>query len=324
MINPEIYKKLNTLIDYTVNKTLEETNGLKEIKILENNVLFVNIILMKKNEKLKEKVKSDLVRMVKLDLGFSGIKFQFDYYQLDKKFIFISSGKGGVGKSTVAALLALYMKDKGFDIGLVDADIYGPSLSLILNINDAEMKGNKDEQIYPYNYDGIEYISVDLFTKEDPLMLRGPMLGKMLEMFFNDVLWSNKLEYIIVDMPPGTGDVALDLNDLCPNNKTLLVTTPNVDASKVAIKAGLGAMKINQEILGIVENMSYYLNPVNKERLYIFGTEGSKLVSQKLNKPILARLPIIPNQNIEILKNNDIIKNEFDNIINEILKEEEV
>lgn len=324
MINPEIYKKLNTLTDYTVNKTLGETNGLKEIKILENNVLFVNILLMKKNEKLKDKVKSDLVRMVKLDLGFSGIKFQFDYYQLDKKFIFISSGKGGVGKSTVAALLALYMKDKGFDIGLVDADIYGPSLSLILNINDAEMKGNKDEQIYPYNYDGIEYISVDLFTKEDPLMLRGPMLGKMLEMFFNDVLWSNKLEYIIVDMPPGTGDVALDLNDLCPNNKTLLVTTPNVDASKVAIKAGLGAMKINQEILGIVENMSYYLNPVNKERLYIFGTEGSKLVSQKLNKPILARLPIIPNQNIEILKNNDIIKNEFDNIINEILKEEEV
>jgi len=248
----------------------------------------------------REKVLSrNIAKIVKLDSGFKGLKLSIEKKIVERessttKYITVTSGKGGVGKSSVSANLAVSLARLGKKVGIIDADIYGPSLPQIFGINEPTITMNEKQKIVPMStVDGVYIISTDFLTEDDlPLMWRGPMLGRMLGHFFNDVVWDDDFDFIIVDLPPGTGDIPLDLKNFIPDAKAIVVTTPNKMASNIAIKSGMMAKHLGHDILGVVENMSYYLNPATNSEDKIFGSGGGNFVATSLETELLAEIPI--------------------------------
>lgn len=172
------------------------------------------------------------------------------------EFLAIASGKGGVGKSTVSVNLAVALARLGKKVGLIDADIYGFSVPDMMGITVRPTV--KGEKIIPVERFGVKVISMGFFVEENaPVIWRGPMLGKMLNNFFHEVEWG-ELDYLLLDLPPGTGDVALDIHTMLPSCKEIIVTTPHPTAAFVAARAGAMALQTDHEVLGVVENMSYY------------------------------------------------------------------
>lgn len=171
-------------------------------------------------------------------------------------FIAIASGKGGVGKSTVTVNLAVALARKGKKVGLIDADIYGFSIPDMMGIEEGPIV--EEGTIIPVERFGVKVMSMGFFIRENsPVIWRGPMLGKMLRQFFSDVGWG-ELDYMLLDLPPGTGDVALDVHQMLPHSKEIIVTTPHATAAFVAARAGSMALQTEHEILGVIENMAYY------------------------------------------------------------------
>ena len=301
MEKQKIQAALEKLVDPTSNKTLKETNGVKFISI-EDDEKIVNLViaLEKIEDKIKHQMTRNIAKVIKIDLKYHGVKVDFELLKRsdsilakDKKvkYIGIASGKGGVGKSTVAANLALALNRLGKHVAIIDADIYGSSIPTIFDMDVHLPKADENEKIIPFNERNIEIISTEFFMKADtPLMWRGPMLGKMLNHFFYDVKWNDNLEYIIVDLPPGTGDVAIDIQKLIPECEILIVTTPHASASHVAVKAGFAAKELNHKILGVIENMSYFKHEDTK--ISIFGEGGGKIVADKLETDLIAQIPI--------------------------------
>ncbi|WP_425451984.1 Mrp/NBP35 family ATP-binding protein [Bacillus taeanensis] len=212
--------------------------------------------------------------------------------------IAVTSGKGGVGKSTVAANLALSLAEQGKRVALIDLDIYGFSIPKLLNITSRPKTING--KIIPVGAHGLSVMSMGFLVKEnEPIVWRGPMLGKMLEHFFNDVIWG-ELDYTILDLPPGTGDVALDMHQMLPQCKEIIVTTPHEAAAHVAERAGTMAIKTKHEILGVVENMAYFQPPESEKKYYLFGKGGGQKLAHTLGTEVLASLPLeIPNEDGE-------------------------
>ncbi|HEY0827881.1 MAG TPA: Mrp/NBP35 family ATP-binding protein, partial [Bacilli bacterium] len=204
-------------------------------------------------------------------------------------FIAVASGKGGVGKSTVTVNLAVALARKGKKVGLIDADIYGFSVPDMMGIE--ERPEMDDNLINPIESHGVKVISMGFFVEENaPVIWRGPMLGKMLRNFFNEVSWGD-LDYVLLDLPPGTGDVALDVHQMIPQSKEILVTTPHATAAFVAARAGAMAKHTNHEILGVVENMAYYVTESgNKD--YIFGRGGGAKLAEEMQTELLAQIPL--------------------------------
>ncbi|MCL1991007.1 MAG: Mrp/NBP35 family ATP-binding protein [Defluviitaleaceae bacterium] len=254
---------------------------------------------------LDDKVQKDLSRqvakIVKLDYKYKGVKLSIEAPKVKveraetkTRFITVTSGKGGVGKSTVSANLAVALARTGKKVGIIDADVYGPSLPKIFGITDPKMSMTEDQKIIPMKTeDGVTIISTEFLTPDDkPLMWRGPLLSRMLEHFFDDVIWEEDLDYIIIDLPPGTGDIPLDLNNFVPKSKTIVVTTPHKMASEIAIKSGQMAQHLGHELIGVVENMSYFTNPVNGAEERIFGHGGGAIVAKALETDVIAQIPI--------------------------------
>lgn len=207
------------------------------------------------------------------------------------EFLAITSGKGGVGKSTVTANLAAAMAREGVRVALIDADIYGFSIPSIFGVEE-QKPTVVDELIFPIEVQGIKLISMHYFVpKGTPVVWRGPMLGKMLRNFFGQVHWDD-VDVVLIDMPPGTGDMALDIHSLLPNSKQLIVTTPQESASTVAVRAGLMGVRTNHEVIGVIENMAYYQCDSCGEPAYIFGRGGAAKVADQLETDILAEIPI--------------------------------
>ncbi|PTM54647.1 Mrp/NBP35 family ATP-binding protein [Desmospora activa] len=205
-------------------------------------------------------------------------------------FIAVASGKGGVGKSTVAVNLAVALAREGKRVGVIDADIYGFSVPDMMGIE--ERPAVVDKTIYPVERFGVKVISMGFFVEENaPVIWRGPMLGKMLRNFFQEVEWG-KLDYVILDLPPGTGDVALDVHQMLPQSKELLVTTPHATAAFVAARAGAMALHTEHEILGVVENMAYYQCSDCGKRDYVFGEGGGEKLAEELQTDLLAQIPL--------------------------------
>ncbi len=295
----ELKKHLEKLIDPGYNLPLKKTEGLKKLSVSPTGVVNVEIALKDISTESQKEFKLVVTKLVKLELGFPGIKISFVKNPFveegAKKIIYIgiASGKGGVGKSTVTANLAYALSCLGKKVGIVDADVYGASIADIYEVPDAKPTGASEEYMYPPVSRGIEIISTAFFIdKETPVMWRGPMLGSLLNHFFTGVKWHEKTDYILIDLPPGTGDTALDVQKYAPQTKMIIITTPHVNAASVALKAGLGAEKIGHKVIGVIENMSYYLNPVNQQKDYIFGKGGGKTVSEKLKVELLAEIPI--------------------------------
>lgn len=300
----ELKIKLSSIIDPTSNKTLGEINGIKHVGIDEEaNKVVLLIGLLNEDEDLFRKFRIDAIKLLKGELGFSGVKLEIEPLNSKDaktnenekkiKYIAIASGKGGVGKSTVTANLAVTFARLGYKVGIIDADIYGPSIPNVLDMPKEYPKGTSDKKVIPHERFNVQVISTDFFIEDSkPLMWRGPMLGKMLNHFFYDVQWDEDIEYIFVDLPPGTGDVPMDIQTIIPECELIVVTTPHPSAADIAVRAGLGAKQLNHKIIGVVENMAYFTNPVNSNKEYIFGQGGGKLVSEKLGVDIFSSIPI--------------------------------
>ena len=206
------------------------------------------------------------------------------------EFISIASGKGGVGKSTVAVNLAVALAREGKKVGLVDADIYGFSVPDMMGID--ERPGIDGKEIIPVERHGVKVISMAFFVEENaPVIWRGPMLGKMLTNFFTEVQWG-ELDYLLLDLPPGTGDVALDVHSMLPSSKEIIVTTPHPTAAFVAARAGAMAKHTEHTILGVIENMSYFESKETGKKEYVFGKRGGKKLSDELETQLFAELPL--------------------------------
>ncbi len=207
-----------------------------------------------------------------------------------RNIIPVGSGKGGVGKSTVSANLAVALAQTGARVGLMDADVYGPSIPTIMGITG----GLRPERggISPPSSHGVSVISAGFFVRPDQAVVwRGPMLAKMIEQFLGQVQWG-ELDYLIVDLPPGTGDVQLTLCQRIPLTGAVIVTTPQPVAVNIAEKAIIMFNQLKCPLLGIIENMSYWESRKTGEREYIFGSGGAEKISERWEMPLLGKIPL--------------------------------
>ncbi|GAA4831927.1 P-loop NTPase [Actinomycetospora corticicola] len=202
----------------------------------------------------------------------------------------VASGKGGVGKSSVTVNLAAAMADKGLKVGVVDADIYGHSVPRMLGTTDLPTK--VDEMILPPQAHGVKVISIGMFTPGNtPVVWRGPMLHRALQQFLADVFWGD-LDVLLLDLPPGTGDIAISVAQLIPNAELLVVTTPQQAAAEVAERAGAISLQTRQRLVGVVENMSWMDMP-DGSRMDLFGSGGGQTVADSLTKSIGSEVPLL-------------------------------
>jgi ATP-binding protein involved in chromosome partitioning len=207
------------------------------------------------------------------------------------RVVAVVSGKGGVGKSTLAANLAAAFSRLGHRTGVLDADVYGFSIPTMLGINQRPVV--VDKMIVPPVRGDLKVMSIGFFLDDNtPIMWRGPMLHRALEQFLTDVHWG-ELDTLVVDMPPGTGDVAISLGQLLPRAEAVVVTTPHKAAQLVAVRAAQMAQKTNMRLVGVVENMSY-LSRKGGEREELFGAGGGEALASEVGAPLLARIPFDP------------------------------
>jgi ATP-binding protein involved in chromosome partitioning len=202
----------------------------------------------------------------------------------------VASGKGGVGKSSVTVNLAAAMADRGLSVGVVDADIYGHSVPRMLGTDDRPTK--VDDMIMPPQAHGVKVISIGMFTPGNtPVVWRGPMLHRALQQFLADVFWGD-LDILLLDLPPGTGDIAISVAQLIPNAELLVVTTPQQAASEVAERAGAISLQTRQRLAGVVENMSW-LDMPDGSRMDLFGSGGGQVVADSLSTSVGAPVPLL-------------------------------
>ncbi|CRK61720.1 Mrp protein homolog [Alloactinosynnema sp. L-07] len=209
----------------------------------------------------------------------------------------VASGKGGVGKSSVTVNLAVAMAARGVKVGIVDADIYGHSIPRMVGTNEKPTKVEK--MILPPEANGVKVISIGMFTPGNtPVVWRGPMLHRALQQFLADVFWGD-LDVLLLDLPPGTGDIAISVAQLIPNAEILVVTTPQMAAAEVAERAGAIALQTRQRVAGVIENMSW-LEMADGTRMDVFGSGGGQTVADSLSRavgsdvPLLGQVPLDP------------------------------
>ncbi|HVG40783.1 MAG TPA: Mrp/NBP35 family ATP-binding protein [Chitinophagaceae bacterium] len=311
MTQEDIMKALSTVQEPDLGQDLVTLNMIRDLQIDDNNVLFT-VVLTTPACPLKELIKNSCINAIKTIVSNEAIvtvKFTSSTTTLRsdkgsvlpkvKNIIAIVSGKGGVGKSTVAANLALALAQGGASVGLMDADIYGPSVPIMFGVRgerpmmmEVEGKG----MIVPLDRFGIKLMSIGLLVDEkNAVVWRGPMASSAIKQFVTDVYW-NELDYLIIDMPPGTGDIHLTLMQTVPVTGVVVVTTPQ-DVALADAKKGIAMFsqaQLNVPIIGLVENMSYFIPaelPENK--YYIFGREGGKRLADEYDLPFLGQIPLV-------------------------------
>ncbi len=207
------------------------------------------------------------------------------------RVLLIASGKGGVGKSSVTTNLSVALARHGRDVAVVDADVWGFSIPRMLGVQHPPVV--IDEMLVPPESHGVRCISMGFFAAEDqPVIWRGPMLHKALEQFLTDVFWDDP-DYLVIDLPPGTGDISLSLSQFLPRAEVYVVTTPQPAAQRVAQRAAFMAQKVNLEVKGVVENMSWFTGDDGK-RYELFGAGGGADLATRLDVPLLGRVPLVP------------------------------
>ena len=244
------------------------------------------------------------------------------------KIIAVTSGKGGVGKTTVAVNIAIGLAQKGFKVGLLDADVYGPNVPRMLQLDNESLKWNDNNKMIPAENYGIKIMSVALTTpaKDTPLVWRSSVAVSALIQFLDDVEWG-KLDYLVIDMPPGTGDVQLTMAQELPITAGIIITTPQTVSCDDVSRAIMMFKDINVKIGGLIENMSFFIAPDTKNRYNIFGKDGGKKIAKEYKIPFLGEIPL----DIKYRENSDngtptiaISENEkksyYKNIIDTLLK----
>lgn len=294
-----------------LHKSLAELNAIEEVKIKEEkNHVSVKVGIARTGTSEQLQLQTQIVNVLK-EAGAATVGIRFSelpeevlaaqrHTEPEKEknllnsanttFIAIASGKGGVGKSTVSVNLAVALARQGKKVGLIDADIYGFSVPDMMGITKRPVV--RGEKIIPVERFGVQVISMGFFVEDNaPIIWRGPMLGKMLNSFFNEVEWG-EIDYLLLDLPPGTGDVALDVHTMLPACKEIIVTTPHPTAAFVAARAGAMALRTEHEVLGVIENMAYFESKLTGEKEYVFGSGGGDKLAEELNTIVLGRLPL--------------------------------
>jgi len=304
----DVINKLSTVIDPDLNKDIVSMGMIKDLDLNSGNLKFTLELTTPAcpfNEQIEEDVRNaigELDEIKNLDMNVTakvmeGRSLDADEFMKGvKNIVAVASGKGGVGKSTVALNLSLALSKTGSKVGLLDADIYGPSIPLMLGMKGTEMDVEMDQEkrkLVPPEYEGIKVVSFGFFAEQEhqAAIYRGPIISGIVKQFLVDTLWTD-LDYLIVDLPPGTGDIPLTLAQTIPITGILVVTTPQEVASSVASKAIGMFDKLNVPMLGVVENMSYFECSKCNEKHYIFGKGGAEKISEKHNMPLLGVIPL--------------------------------
>ena len=236
-----------------------------------------------------------------------------------KNIVGIFSAKGGVGKSAISLQIALALRDKGFSVGLVDADIYGPSQPIMLGSSAGELKLSKAQVIEPLTKEGIKFISMGLISGENmPVIWRGPMVSGAVMQLLSQTDWG-ELDYLIVDTPPGTGDVQLTLLQRIPLTSSIVVTTPQ-EVSISDCKKGIEMIKkLDKPITGLIENMSWFKPDDQDKKYFLFGKGGGKKLSEEYSIDLLAQLPLVEISEDSNIQNHPLLKMEFVNIVDKLV-----
>jgi ATP-binding protein involved in chromosome partitioning len=299
-----ILEVLKPVQDPELQKSLVELNMIRNIQV-DGGLVKFTVVLTTPACPLKEFIVDECKQAVKTLSGVTDVEVEVTAEIPQQKalpdrtgiagvknIIAISSGKGGVGKSTVAANVAVALAQLGAKVGLLDADIYGPNAPLMLGLSHVRLEANADGILEPAFNHGVSLVSMAfLIDRDQPVIWRGPMLNGIIRQFLYQVAWG-ELDYLIVDLPPGTGDAQLTLAQAVPMAGAVIVTTPQTVAIADARK-GLRMFEKFTKVLGIVENMSYFIPPDMPDRQYdIFGSDGGEKFATELGVPLLGRIPL--------------------------------
>jgi ATP-binding protein involved in chromosome partitioning len=302
--------------DPEIHRSLEELNMLRDIDVSEDGSVRVLVALTIPGCPLKDKLTEDVTAAARTVAGVGDVAVDFTSMTDEERaklmtdvrgdtdvdisvarpgsktrIIAVSSGKGGVGKSSVTTNLAVALAARGNTVGVMDADVWGFSIPRMLGVDRPPTV--IEETLFPPEAHGVKVMSMDFFVPDDQAVIwRGPMLHKALEQFLADVHWGDP-DYLLIDMPPGTGDISISISQFLPMAQALIVTTPQITAQRVAKRAGLMALKVNQDIIGVVENMSWFTGDDGK-KYPIFGEGGGAALAEELDVPLLGRVPLVP------------------------------
>lgn len=303
VLESKVLEVLKTVMDPDLHKNIVSLGFVKNMRIDGGSVKF-DVELTTPACPVKEQLKNECETKVKAIEGVGHVEVnmtsqvratQHNQAVLPgvKNIIAVASGKGGVGKSTVSVNLALALNMTGAQVGLMDADIYGPSIPKMMGIPITPPIGGSDNKFYPHENHGIKVVSAAFLSKEgQPLMLRGPMLGGIIQQFLSNVEWG-ELDYLIIDLPPGTGDVQLTLTQKAPLSGGVIVTTPQ-EVSLIDAEKGLRMFEqVKVPVLGVVENMSYFICDGCDKKHYIFKHGGGKTLADKFKVPFLGEVPLV-------------------------------
>ena len=312
----DVLNKLTTVIDPDLKKDIVSMGMIKDLELKSGNLKFTLELTTPAcpfNDEIEQDVRNaikELDEIKNFDMNVTAKVMEGRDLAADeamstvKNIIAVASGKGGVGKSTVSLNLALALSKTGAKVGLLDADIYGPSIPLMLGMTKTPMQV-EDNKLQPPESNGIKVVSFGFFAEQEhqAAIYRGPVISGIVKQFLIDTNWSD-LDYLIVDLPPGTGDIPLTLAQTIPITGILVVTTPQQVASSVAVKAIGMFDKLNVPMLGVVENMSYFECSKCNEKHHIFGNGGAERISEKHNIPFLGAIPL----NSGIMEGSDLGK----------------
>jgi ATP-binding protein involved in chromosome partitioning len=315
-IDEAVYAALATVNDPEIRRPITELGMVRSVEIGDDRAVRVELLLTVAGCPLKDKLRSDITTAVARVDGVTGVAIEFGVMSPEQRrdlqsslrgdakepvipfsqpgsrtrVYAVASGKGGVGKSSVTVNLAAAMAVRGLDVGVIDADIYGHSVPRMLAVRDRPTQ--VEDMIMPVQVHGLKVISIGMFTAGNAAVVwRGPMLHRALQQFLADVWWG-ELDVLLLDLPPGTGDIAISVAQLLPNAEILVVTTPQVAAAEVAERAGGIAMQTHQRLVGVVENMSWLELP-GGERMEVFGAGGGATVAASLTKLVGASVPLL-------------------------------
>jgi len=349
LTNKQIMNALQHVEDPELHKSIVELNMVRNIKINDETVE-LEIVLTIQGCPLKARIKEDVENVLK-GIGASSVSLTFSSMSPEKRaaltktlkkntttetgmpamlrpdsgvqFIAVTSGKGGVGKSTVTVNLAIALARMGKRVGILDADIYGFSIPAMMEVK--QKPTMIDNTVIPVISHGVKVMSMGFFTdNNNPVMWRGPMLNKWIQNFLANTHWG-ELDYLLLDLPPGTGDVAIDVAAMIPQAREIIVTTPHSVASFVASRAGAMAKHTRHEVLGVVENMAYY-EEQDGSRNYLFGKGGGDRVSLQLKTEVIARIPFAKreeNKNSNVYDEDSLTGEMFTSLAQDIIHREQ-
>jgi len=311
----DVLRALATVKDPELQRDIVDLGMVRDI-VLDDTRIGATVVLTTAGCPLRNQIRADVEEALTAIAGSRAVEVKFDAMSAQERdaladrlrerdqlvqslfgpgsktrTIAVASGKGGVGKSTVTANLATALAARGHTVALIDADVYGPTIPLMMGLP-AVPPETHDGKMLPPEAHGVKVVSMGFFLPDnEPVVWSGPMLSRAIEQFLGDVLWGSP-DYLLIDLPPGTGDIALTIAQMIPGAELIVVSTPQEAAARTAIKAAKMARMTKQRVMGVIENMAYFVCPDCGGRHYIFGRGGAFEIARLMDTQLLGRIPL--------------------------------